>query len=246
MGVTAQNIVAAVQEAGGALTEEDMKEHLLNPPNPVPDEALSIDFNGVTIWEMRPNTIGIVALVIFNILKGYDIRGLGHNSPDYIHLVAEATKLAFLEAWEYLCDPKCCSKRMDEILTEECAQKLRKKIDPESAYRCHQPFLGANTSYVAAVDREGNACSFICSICSYFGSGIIPEDCGFAMHDRAKSMSLEEGNTNTFGPNKLPLHSNMPAIVTETGTNDLLAVLGVIGRWMQPQGQVQVFMLFIG
>ncbi|CAL1291786.1 unnamed protein product [Larinioides sclopetarius] len=76
MGVTAQNIVAAVQEAGGVLTEEDMKEHLLNPPNPVPDEALSIDFNGVTIWEMRPNTIGIVALLIFNILKGYDIRGI--------------------------------------------------------------------------------------------------------------------------------------------------------------------------
>ncbi|CAL1285333.1 unnamed protein product [Larinioides sclopetarius] len=82
MGVTAQNIVAAVQEAGGVLTEEDMKEHLLNPPNPVPDEALSIDFNGVTIWEMRPNTIGIVALLIFNILKGYDIRVLtGATSP---------------------------------------------------------------------------------------------------------------------------------------------------------------------
>ncbi|CAL1285332.1 unnamed protein product [Larinioides sclopetarius] len=62
------------------------------------------------------------------------------------------------------------------------------------------------------------------------------------MYDRAKSMSLEEGNTNMFGPNKLPLHSNMPAIVTETGTNDLLAVLGVIGRWMQPQGQVQVLL----
>ncbi|GBM58984.1 hypothetical protein AVEN_216719-1, partial [Araneus ventricosus] len=56
---------------------------------------------------------------------------LGHNSPDYIYLVAEAIKQAYLEAWEYLCDPKCCSKRVEDILTEESAQKLRSKIDPE-------------------------------------------------------------------------------------------------------------------
>ncbi|XP_055953552.1 glutathione hydrolase-like YwrD proenzyme [Argiope bruennichi] len=244
-GTTAQNIAAAVQEAGGALTAEDMKEHVLNPPNPSPYEPLSVDFNGVTIWEMKPNTMGIVALVAFNILKAYDLKALGHNSPDYIHLVAEATKHAYLEAWEYLCDPKCCSKRVEDIITEEYAQKLRNKIDPERAYKCHQQFVGSDTSYVAAVDEEGNGCSFICSVSSNFGTGIIPDDCGFVLHDRAKSMSLEEDSTNVFGPNKLPLHSIIPAIVTETATNDLLAVIGVVGRWMQPQGHLQVLLNMI-
>ncbi|GBN71702.1 Glutathione hydrolase-like YwrD proenzyme [Araneus ventricosus] len=77
-GATAQNIAVAVQDAGGVLTAEDMKEHVLNPPNPLPGEALSIDFHGVTIWEMRPNTMGVVALVAFNVLKAYDIKGI-HN-----------------------------------------------------------------------------------------------------------------------------------------------------------------------
>ncbi|CAL1285335.1 unnamed protein product [Larinioides sclopetarius] len=244
-GSTAKNIATAVQEYGGVLTEEDMKEHVHNPPHPIPGEALSVDFNGVTIWEMRPNNMGVVSLLAFNVLKGYDLKGLGHNSPDYIHLVAEATKHAFLEAWEYLCDPKCCSKRVEDLLTEEFAQKLRNKIDPERAYKCHQPFIGSDTSYVAVVDEEGNGCSFICSVSSNFGTGIIPDDCGFVMHDRAKSMSLEEDSTNVFAPNKLPLHSIIPAIVTETATNDLLAVIGHVGRWMQPQGHLQVLLNMI-
>ncbi|CAL1285328.1 unnamed protein product [Larinioides sclopetarius] len=243
--VTAQNIAAAVTEAGGVLTAEDMKEHLVKPPNPLPGEAVSIDFNGVRIWEMRPNTIGVVALVALNVLKAYDLKGLGHNSPDYIHLLAEAIKYAYLESWEYLCDPKCCSKRVEDILTEDFAQKLRNKIDPERAYNCYRPFVGSDTSYVAAVDEEGNGCSFICSVYHGFGTGIIPDDCGFVLHDRAKSMSLEEGSSNAFGPNKLPLHTIIPAIVTETATNDLLAVIGVVGRWMQPQGHVQVLLNMI-
>ncbi|CAL1285325.1 unnamed protein product [Larinioides sclopetarius] len=199
-GTTAQNIASAVQEAGGVLTAEDLKEHLFNPPNPHTGEAL----------------------------------GLGHNSPDYIHLVAETIKHAYLGAWEYLCDPKCCSESVEAILTEEFAQNLRNKIDSES-----------DTSYVAAVDEEGNGCSFICSLYSNFGTGIIPDDCGFALQDRATTMSLEEGSKNVFGPNKLPLHTIIPAIVTETASNDLLSVVGVVGGWMQPQGHVQVLLNMI-
>ncbi|GBN49192.1 Glutathione hydrolase-like YwrD proenzyme, partial [Araneus ventricosus] len=113
------------------------------------------------------------------------------------------------------------------------------------AYKCHQQFVGSDTSYVAAVDEEGNGCSFICSVYSQFGTGIIPDDCGFVMQDRASSMSLEEGSTIVFGPNKLPLHTIIPAIVTETDTNDLLAIIGVTGGWMQPQGHVQVLLNMI-
>ncbi|GBN70210.1 hypothetical protein AVEN_168335-1, partial [Araneus ventricosus] len=77
-GATAQNIASEVQEYGGALTAEDMKEHVLNPPNPLPGEALSVDFNGVTIWEMKPNNMGVVSLLAFNVLKAYDLKGI-HN-----------------------------------------------------------------------------------------------------------------------------------------------------------------------
>ncbi|GIY51077.1 glutathione hydrolase proenzyme [Caerostris darwini] len=130
-GTRAQNIASAVQENGGALTVEDLKDHLENPPNPFPGEALSVDFRGFRIWEMKPNTMGIVALVAFNTLKAYDLKVLGHNSPEYIHLVSEATKHAYLESWEFLCDPKCCSRSVQELLTDEFAQNIRNKMDPE-------------------------------------------------------------------------------------------------------------------
>ncbi|GIY87771.1 glutathione hydrolase proenzyme 1 [Caerostris extrusa] len=74
-GTRAQNIAVAVQENGGALTAEDLKDHLENPPNPLPAEALSVNFHGFRIWEMKPNTMGIVALVAFNTLKAYDLKG---------------------------------------------------------------------------------------------------------------------------------------------------------------------------
>ncbi|GFR16655.1 glutathione hydrolase proenzyme [Trichonephila clavata] len=244
-GKTAENIARAVQENGGVLTAEDMRNHLLDPPNPAPIDPLSVDFRGFRIWEMRPNTMGIVALVAFNALKVYDLKALVHNSPDYIHLLAEATKHAYLESWDFLCDPKCCSKQVKELLTEEFAQKVRNKIDPNRAYKADVQFAGSNTSYVAAVDPEGNGCSFICSVSSNFGTGIIPDDCGFVLHDRAKSMSLDENSPNVFGPNKLPLHSIIPAMVTDATTGDLIAVIGHVGRWMQPQGHLQVLLNMI-
>ncbi|XP_042899264.1 glutathione hydrolase-like YwrD proenzyme [Parasteatoda tepidariorum] len=243
-GNTAQQIAKEVQRNGGTLTAEDMKDHLTHPPIPVPSDALSIDFHGFRVWEMRPNTMGLIALVSLNVLKTYDLKALGHNSADYIHLITESLKYAYLTCWDYLCDPDYCSKSCEELLSAETVKIIRNKINYNgSVLRGSVPLSGGcDTSYVAAVDAEGNGCSFVCSVSSNFGTGIIPDDCGFVLHDRAKYMSLDGESNNAHGPYKLPLHSIIPALVTDVNTKELVAVMGVIGRWMQPQGHVQVLL----
>ncbi|KAG8198648.1 hypothetical protein JTE90_026544 [Oedothorax gibbosus] len=244
-GDMAQHITKAVQEAGGVLTLDDLEDHLTHPPISNPTEGIYTDFYGFRVWEMRPNTIGVVALVSLNILKNYDLKALGHNSPEYIHLLSETFKLAYHECWDNLCDPKYSSKAIEEFLTEETAEKIRQRIDPTRAFKSGLCFPSGNTSYVAVVDEFGNGCSLFDSLCNPFGSGIIPDNCGFALHDRPKCMSLEEKSPNAFGPSKLPLHTLMPSVVTDNHTGELLAVLGIMGRFSQPQGQIQVLLNMI-
>nr|ASU44940.1 gamma-glutamyltransferase [Pardosa pseudoannulata] len=202
-GTVAQNIVKEVERAGGVLTLNDMKEHLTFKLNHELQEPLFIDFCGFRIWEMKPNTIGIVVLVALNILQLYDLRALGHNSAEYIHIVSEVVKYAYLECWDYLCDPSYNSPCFKSLLSENLSIRIKMQIDDNKASNSQFNITGSNTSYVGVVDEEGNGCSFICSISSDFGTGLIPEGCGFTLHDRLKSMSLNESSPNAFGPKKV-------------------------------------------
>ncbi|XP_054719815.1 glutathione hydrolase-like YwrD proenzyme [Uloborus diversus] len=242
-GKIAKNIVEEVTNAGGSLTLEDMRGCLSSSATSSPIDALYVDFHGFRIWGMKPNTMGIVTLVGLKILNLFDLKSLEHNSAEYIHIVSETIKYAYLECWDYLCDPDYCLKPLDELLSAATANKIQNAISSESALKS-ELFIstGGNTSYTAVVDEEGNGCSFIFSISSRFGSGIIPDDCGFALHDRGKCMSLKKESPNAYGPGKLPLHTIIPALITDPSTGDLLGVFGVMGRWMQPQGQIQVLL----
>ncbi|KFM61016.1 putative gamma-glutamyltransferase ywrD, partial [Stegodyphus mimosarum] len=244
-GNIASNVVNEVQHSGGVLTLGDMKKHLDISSSTPPSDAVWINFNGFRIWEMKPNTTGIVALVALNVLKLFDLKGLGHNSAEYIHIIAEVTKLSYLECWDYLCDPDYTTKCLKTLLSDDTAKKIKNCISTQRGSGYSKILTGGNTSYVAVVDEEGNGCSFIYSVSSNFGTGIIPKDCGFVLHDRAKCLSLDERSANVYGPEKLPLHTIIPGLVTDDATNDLIAVFGVIGRWMQPQGHVQVLLNMI-
>ncbi|XP_023217134.1 uncharacterized protein LOC111619603, partial [Centruroides sculpturatus] len=100
----------------------------------------------------------------------------------------------------------------------------------------------SNTTYVSVVDEEGNACSFISSVYQSFGSGIVPEGCGFPLNNRGLNFSLQFDHPNVFGPAKFPYHTIIPAMLTEPESNNLLASYGVVGKFMQPQGQVQMLL----
>ncbi|XP_051873773.1 glutathione hydrolase-like YwrD proenzyme isoform X3 [Pristis pectinata] len=207
---------------------------------------LAQTFKGVRIWELPPNGQGIIALMALNMLERYNIKELGHNSADYIHLLVEAFKLSLADGSWFCADPTKVQVPLNELLSKQYCQQRSQLI---SLQRASSQCLHGNpceasgdTVYFTVVDEEGNACSFINSNCLTFGTGLVPEGCGFTLHNRGFQFSLGAEHPNSLAPGKRPCHSIIPALATSSATGQLLCSFGVMGGIMQPQGQVQVLL----
>ena len=110
--------------------------------------------------------------------------GLEHNSPAYLHLLIEALQLSFADSWWYCADPSKVKVPVEQLLSPAYACERRKLINPQEAlpaYLKGDPFSSSETVYFSVVDRHGNACSFINSNFMGFGTGLVPEGCGFTL-----------------------------------------------------------------
>lgn len=244
-GPIAQRIVDEVQHAGGYLSMDDMRDHMERSLHSSPEAPLYTDIHGYRLWEMGINTIGVVVLYILKILDGFNLKALGHNSAEYIHIVTEATKIAYSDCWEHICDPDVSPFPSEELFSADHIAQKRTSIHPDRVLKVPEKegfIVGGSTSYLAVVDEEGNSCSFIFSVSATFGTGLVPRDCGFVLHDRGRCFSLDEKSPNVFGPLKRSLHTIIPAVLTDLKSKELIATFGVVGRWMQPQGHVQVLL----
>jgi len=233
-GEIARSIARSTQAAGGYLAEEDLASHQSTFVEPI-----STDYRGVRVYEIPPPGQGVAALELLNILEGFDLSSLGPASADRIHLEVEAKKLAFGDLHEVVGDPKHADVPTERLLSKEYAAGLRGRISPERAAELGpQPALGGDTTYLCAVDAEGNGCSFINSLYRGFGSGLVAEGTGVCLHNRGNSFGLESGHPNAIAPGKRPMHTIIPGLATREGA--LLTVFGVMGAAMQPQGQAQL------
>jgi gamma-glutamyltranspeptidase/glutathione hydrolase len=241
-GEIAASIARSVQEAGGYLSEEDLAAHVSTFVEPI-----STDYEGVRVHEIPPPGQGVAALEMLNILEGFDLSSLAPASAERIHLEVEAKKLAFEDLHSEIGDPEFRQHAQiptERLVSKDYAASLRERISPErAAEQPSEPALGGDTTYLCAVDAEGNGCSFINSLYRAFGSGIVADGTGVCLHNRGNSFRLEPGHPNAIAPGKRPMHTLIPGLATREGA--LWAVFGVMGAAMQPQGHAQLLVNLI-
>jgi gamma-glutamyltranspeptidase/glutathione hydrolase len=219
----------------GLLSSKDFNDHSTTWVDPI-----SSNYRGYTVYELPPNGQGLTALEMLNILEGYDIISLKHNSSEYLHLLFEAKKAAFSDRDSFITDPDFEKVPVDQLLSKGYAGKLREKIDWKRAKApALSPLSIGNTEtvYVTAVDKDRNAASFISSIYMHFGSGMVVDGTGIVLQNRGKSFSLNPKHFNRLEPHKRPMHTIIPGMVFKEG--EFLMSFGVMGADMQPQGHVQ-------
>jgi gamma-glutamyltranspeptidase/glutathione hydrolase len=237
-GETSRRIASSAQEAGGYLSEEDLAAHETTWVEPI-----STDYRGVRVYEIPPPGQGIAALEMLNILEGFDLSAMDPLGAERIHLEAEAKKLAFRDLREKVGDPEFAEVPTRELLSKEYAARLREGISPSRAASSAAPSLGSDTTYLCAVDAEGNGCSFINSLYMGFGSGVVAAGTGVCLQNRGHSFRLDPGHPNALAPGKRPLHTIIPGLATKD--DSLWATFGVMGGPMQPQGHAQLLVNLI-
>ena len=238
-GRTAIQIDAYARSIGAVLRGEDLAEHRSNWVDPV-----SVDYKGHQVWELPPNTQGIAVLEMLQVLSGFDVQSLGHNTDAYVHVLTEAKKLAYEDRARFYADMEAADVPIKRLLSSAYAHEQRKRIDPDHAATeyptVESALFAADTVYLSVVDEAGSAVSLIQSIFHPFGSGNVPAELGFAMQNRGCLFSLEETHANRLEPGKRPFHTIIPGFVTHDG--EPVFCFGVMGGDMQPQGQVQVLL----
>jgi gamma-glutamyltranspeptidase / glutathione hydrolase len=236
-GEICQAILKTSTQSGGLFSEQDLKDHLTAWVEP-----LAADYRGYTIYELPPNGQGLTALEMFSILEGYDIGSLGHDSPEYLHLLIEAKKAAFQDRDHFIADPDFETIPVDRLLSKDYAGEIRGRIDLNKAslpvQRHGGAKAGSDTAYMTAVDEERNVCSFISSLFMGFGSGIVVDGTGIVLQNRGRSFSLDPKHANRIAPHKRPMHTIIPGMVFKDG--EFVMSFGVMGGDMQPQGHVQL------
>ncbi len=234
-GEIAATMARFIREQGGFLSEEDLANHRSEWVEPV-----STNYRGYDVWELPPNGQGIAALQILNIMEGFDVRGMGFGSADYIHHFVEAKKLAFEDRAKYYADPDFNRLPVKQLISREYAAERRKLINPRRAARRYDAgeLEDGDTIYLTTADKEGNMVSLIQSNYRGMGSGMVPPGLGFMLQDRGELFSLKEGHYNVFEPGKRPFHTIIPAFITKEGKP--WVSFGLMGGAMQPQGHAQI------
>ena len=235
-GEIAEEIVRYVEENGGLLTAKDFRDMKSNWGRPI-----STTYRGYTVYETAPNSQGMAALLILNLLEGYDLPAMGCQSPDHLHLMVEAKKIAFADRNRYISDPDFVKIPVRELLSKEYARERRGLIEKDRAAEASAiapGSFGKDTIYLCVVDEAGNAVSLIQSLYYSFGSCVVAGNTGIVLQNRGAYFSLNPEHANCLKPHKRTFHTLMASMTFRDGKPFL--IFGTSGADGQPQTHIQV------
>ena len=238
-GKTAEAIVAISKEQGGAMNAADLAEFQPEWVTPI-----KTAYRGWNVYEIGPNTQGISALMMLNLMEQYPLGQYGFHSTNAMHVMIEAKKLAYADMLRYVGDPRFSKVPVDALLSKPRAVERAKLIDAAKAACQVEPATlpgvtdaqGNDTIYMSVIDKDGNIVSLIQSNYSGFGSGMVPPGTGFMLQNRGGLFSLEKGQPNTLAGHKRPLHTIIPAFMEK---GDQRIGFGIMGGWNQGQAHAQ-------
>ena len=238
-GPLSVRLAAALEAAGTLITARDLAAFRAEEQEPI-----AIDYRGFTVLEAPPNSTGFVLLEELKILEHFDLAGMGVLSPDAVHVMVEAKKLAFADRERWGADPRSLEAPIAELLSAGYAARLAGRIDMRRAAPTSTGARAAgDTTYFCTADGEGNAVSGVQSINSGFGSGATAGNTGILMNNRMTYWHLEPGHPNRLTPGRRVRHTMNPPIVLKDGS--LWCVFGTPGADHQVQVNLQVLTAMI-
>ena len=246
-GRIAERLADFVAEGGGHLRAADFAAHTSTWVDPLRQEYLDRTF-----LAMPPNTQGPAQLAYMGLARAYDLAAMGHNTAEYLHHLIELKKLAFADRDRWVADPEKADVPVDRLLDQEYLRRRARLVDPDQAAVDVDPGFGddldqtqedaddaGDTVYLTAVDRWGNAVSWIQSNFAGFGSGLLEPETGVLLHNRGSLYTLQEGHPNQVAPGKRPYHTLSPLMALHVD-GDFAFTLGTPGGDSQPQSLLQI------
>ncbi len=235
-GDVARRILKCSEDRGGAFTAADLSEYTAEWVAP-----LTTNYRGWDVYEIPPNSQGIAALIMLNILEGFPIGDYGRGTTETLHTLIEAKKLAYADMQRHVGDPRFSKVPVEAMLSKAYARGRAGLIDARRAATSVEagalPIHGGDTTYLSAVDAAGNVVSLIQSNFANFGSGVVPDGAGFVLQSRGGLFTFDRSHPNALAPRKRPLQTVIPAFMKR---DHLRIGFGVMGGWNQPQAHVQV------
>jgi len=243
-GDIAHDLASFSEANGGLFRYEDFAEYTAEVETPV-----SINYRGYDVYKNPSASQGPTELIALNMLEGFDLKAMGHNSPEFLHTSVEAVKLAMGDREKYLGDMDYIKIPYAGLLSKEYAAQRRKLIDPAKASLelrpgtpsataaelnrpVHEVLDGnakheGDTSYIAVIDKDRNMVSFEPSLHELFGTGIVMGDTGILFNCRGDYYSLKRGEANALEPGKRPRSTLQSTLVMKDGQP--FAILGSPG-----------------
>jgi gamma-glutamyltranspeptidase / glutathione hydrolase len=233
-GPIAEDMAATVAARGSFLTTEDFARHRGEVVAPI-----STNYRGLDVLELPPNTQGLTALILLNILERFDLSALDPLGPDRFHLALEAARLAYAVRDDHIADPDYMRASVPALLAKSFAAELAGRIDrTRRASLPNALAADSDTVYLTVVDRDRMTVSLVNTLFNAFGVGICTEATGIMLTNRGSCFVTELDHPNVFGPSKRPMHTIIPALAFRGGHCDL--AFGVMGAHYQPMGHSQI------